>query len=762
MDCVRSITFVIPGTNGAPDVQVSVIEQAGSLVFTVDVLDDATVTADLRGLFFDLNDPSKLPGLMLSANDGNVTELASGNDKISDLGNGSNMKGAVKTGFDVGLEFGTQGIGKDDIQSSTFTLTNAANDLTLDDIANTLFGARLTSIGSPTGARDGSSKQTVTAPAAPDAVDDAYAIFEDGQDGLDDPSTVPEGVLFQVLDNDTDADGDTLTITEVFGALHGTVEIVDGDDADSLVGDAVLYTPFEDYAGDDAFTYCITDNNGGTDFADVDVAIEAVADVPELTYEILPGDAVNEIRLVVTATQTDADSSEFMDRILLGVQGGAPPGVTIAPGSVNPGTEPDQIVQEFLITVPMDQDVSFNLDIAAWAKETSNGDEQVATTSVLIETNHTLTNIDATFTAENQSIWDSGDQFVFTDDRFFGIDESWDESGGGFIFGSTSGNIKAGFQSTLTFEGGEIDAQLDYDLSFETLYNKTTDVLFLTADSLLSDASFTTEGPEGSYQLDFLFDFFLTASAGLDFGDLGSWDIFSTTLGPVNEEFNILDLNSDNLGFELPLPAGFSIDFAWPNLDTTSDPLAGNTVASDGASNNFLQLNLDVDDFVFALLGLPNPFSLGFDIEVASGSIDLLDLDLSLGLNFLQDFLMTVNSLEGTITFEDNASQAFDFTNDITVMNASIHDANNDGSIAYTIELTPDADLLNDTNLGFNFGYQFDVLKLTGSYDIVVDSGSLNLGPLFSIGDTIPLGSVDLYENEFDVAFASEDWLLAA
>jgi hypothetical protein len=540
------------------------------------------------------------------------------------------------------------------------------------------------------------------------------------------------------------------------------VEIVDGDDADTEAGDAILYTPFEDYAGDDAFTYCITDNNGGTDFADVDVAIEAVADVPALTYEIIAGDNVNEIRLVVTATQTDADSSEFMDRILLGVQGGVPPGVTIAPGSVDPGDEPDQIVQEFLITVPMDQDVSFSLDISAWSKETSNGDEQIATTSVLIETNHTLTNVDATFTAQDQSIWDSGDQFVFTDDRFFGIDTSWDESGGGFLYGSTTGNIKAGFQSTLTFEGGEIDAQLDYDLSFETLYNKTTDVLFLTADSLLSDASFTTEGPEGSYQLDFLFDFFLTASAGLDFGDLGSWDIFSTSLGPVNEEFNILDLNSDNLGFSLPLPAGFSIDFAWPNLDTTSDPLAGSTASSDGASNNFLQLNLDVDDFVFALLGLPNPFSIGFDIEVAEGSIDLLDLDLSLGLNFLQEFLMTVNSLEGTITFEDSATQAFDFNSDITVMNASIHDANDDGSIGYTIELTPDADLLNDTELGFNFGYQFDVLKLSGSYDIVVESGSLSLGPLFSVGDTIPLGSIDVYENEFDLAFESQDWMLAA
>ena len=151
--------------------------------------------------------------------------------------------------------------------------------------------------------------------------------------GSNDPSTVPEGVLFDVLANDTDADGDTLTITEVHGALHGTVEIVDGDDADLEIGDAILYTPFEDYSGDDNFTYCLTDNNGGTDFAQVNAAIEAVADIPDLDVQVLRGEEVNQIVLRVTATQTDADSSEFIDRIATSVAGGLPAGSTITPSS---------------------------------------------------------------------------------------------------------------------------------------------------------------------------------------------------------------------------------------------------------------------------------------------------------------------------------------------------------------------------------------------------------------------------------------------
>jgi len=44
------------------------------------------------------------------------------------------------------------------------------------------------------------------APTAPDAKDDKFDIFEDGQNGLDDPSSTPESVKFELLANDTDAD----------------------------------------------------------------------------------------------------------------------------------------------------------------------------------------------------------------------------------------------------------------------------------------------------------------------------------------------------------------------------------------------------------------------------------------------------------------------------------------------------------------------------------------------------------------------------
>ena len=68
-----------------------------------------------------------------------------------------------------------------------------------------------------------------------------------------------------VLANDTDPDGDTLTIASVMNGTHGTVSIVDS---------RVVYTPNEPtFTGTDSFRYTISDGNGGTDWARVNVTV---------------------------------------------------------------------------------------------------------------------------------------------------------------------------------------------------------------------------------------------------------------------------------------------------------------------------------------------------------------------------------------------------------------------------------------------------------------------------------------------------------
>jgi RHS repeat-associated protein len=73
-------------------------------------------------------------------------------------------------------------------------------------------------------------------------------------------------VVVDVLSNDSDPDGDTLTVSSVTNGTNGTVAITDS-------GTDVTYTPATDYVGLDQFTYTISDGRGGTATATVYVNV---------------------------------------------------------------------------------------------------------------------------------------------------------------------------------------------------------------------------------------------------------------------------------------------------------------------------------------------------------------------------------------------------------------------------------------------------------------------------------------------------------
>jgi hypothetical protein len=87
----------------------------------------------------------------------------------------------------------------------------------------------------------------------PDAVNDAAVVAQDSG-----PNAI------NVLANDTDADGDPLTIIAVTQGAHGSVTFSAG---------SVSYTPNAGYVGSDSFTYTIDDGDGGHDTATVSVNV---------------------------------------------------------------------------------------------------------------------------------------------------------------------------------------------------------------------------------------------------------------------------------------------------------------------------------------------------------------------------------------------------------------------------------------------------------------------------------------------------------
>ncbi|OQB13857.1 MAG: Serine-aspartate repeat-containing protein D precursor [Firmicutes bacterium ADurb.Bin193] len=101
---------------------------------------------------------------------------------------------------------------------------------------------------------------------------------------VDDSKTTEKNtpVDISVLVNDSDPDGDTITVTEVTQGSNGSVTI----NADGTV----KYTPDNDFVGVDTFTYTITDGNGGEDTATVTVTITE-PDIPDIDdcVLIIPG-----------------------------------------------------------------------------------------------------------------------------------------------------------------------------------------------------------------------------------------------------------------------------------------------------------------------------------------------------------------------------------------------------------------------------------------------------------------------------------------
>ncbi|MCH8962971.1 MAG: tandem-95 repeat protein, partial [Bacteroidetes bacterium] len=107
-----------------------------------------------------------------------------------------------------------------------------------------------------------------------------------------------------VLDNDTDADGDPLALESLFRVpLHGGAGIATVDETDVIV-----YTPTANFVGRDSLRYVVTDGKEGRDTTSVQLVVNTppVAVVDSATT--LPRTAVD---IKVLENDTDADGDEL-------------------------------------------------------------------------------------------------------------------------------------------------------------------------------------------------------------------------------------------------------------------------------------------------------------------------------------------------------------------------------------------------------------------------------------------------------------------
>ena len=74
----------------------------------------------------------------------------------------------------------------------------------------------------------------------------------------------------------------------------------------------------------------------------------------------------------------------------------------------------------------------------------------------------------------------------------------------------------------------------------------------------------------------------------------------------------------------------------------------------------------------------------------------------------------------------------------------------------------PSADLTNNTDLGFDLGYSFELLQASGSYDLFGIGDSFEFGPVVDIDDDLTVATVGVYSDTFGLAFAAENLVFGA
>ncbi|MDZ5623429.1 tandem-95 repeat protein, partial [Nocardioides sp. HM23] len=130
---------------------------------------------------------------------------------------------------------------------------------------------------------------------APVAVDDAASTTED------------TAAAFNVIGNDTDADGDALTVNagSISAPAHGTAMLVtSGADAGKI-----LYTPNANYVGPDSFTYRATDGGLDSNVATVSVTVSGVNDAPVAVDDAAETAEDTSVAKNVIANDTDVDNT---------------------------------------------------------------------------------------------------------------------------------------------------------------------------------------------------------------------------------------------------------------------------------------------------------------------------------------------------------------------------------------------------------------------------------------------------------------------
>jgi len=240
------------------------------------------------------------------------------------------------------------------------------------------------------------SGESDTATVSIDVQPDPDPASNDDPDANDDGAITPKNTPFNgnALDNDTDPNGDALTVTEIDGqpvvpGTPTTITLPSGSTVEINDDGSYTYTPANDFVGTESVVYTVDDGMGGTDTATI--VLSTFDNPPEAEDDFITTESGQPVDGNLTVNDSDPNGDDLTVASIDGmpITGTAPVTIPVEdpnnPGTVVGDLTIDPVTGDYTFT-PTDPDFSGDIEVPYEVADEGGSTDPAVLTIYVVDT----------------------------------------------------------------------------------------------------------------------------------------------------------------------------------------------------------------------------------------------------------------------------------------------------------------------------------------------------------------------------------------